>query len=79
MYFSIQETGAGLSVLLSAGWIGRIVGGLLGTLAGGVIAVYPYLIIRRIFLKIGFPSRAELIGFILYTMIIIVAIRQIPR
>ena len=79
LYFTIQATGVGLNALLSAEWLGRIAGGLLGTWAGGLIAVYPYLILRRIFLKIGFPSKSELIGFILYTMIIITAIRQIPK
>lgn len=79
LYFIIQETGAGLSAFASAEWIGSMTGSMLGTLAGAVIAVYPYLILRRILLKIGFPGKVELAGFILYTMIIITAIRQIPK
>ena len=78
LYFMIQETGAGIA-LCSFGWLGCISGRILGTLAGGAIAVYLYLLVRRVALKLHLPKGIELWGFILYTMIVITAVRQIPR
>ena len=69
VYFLQKETGN----------LGSFLGMMLGTVGGGVVAVYPYLILRRLFLKMGFPSKVELLSFIIYTMIIISAVRSIPK
>lgn len=75
IYFIIQQTGC----VMSTGCFGRFLGIALGTLAGSLVGAYPYLILRRLLLKMNFPNKVELFGFIIYTMIIISAVRSVPR
>jgi len=79
LYFTMAGFKADVGALISPPFIGRMLGRITGTFASGLICVYPYLIMRRIFLKIGFPSKAELIGLILFSMIIITAVKNIPK
>lgn len=69
MYFMLQETTN----------IGALIGTGFGTFASALIAVYPYLILRRLFLKINFPPKLDFFSLVIFAMIIISAVRNIPK
>ncbi|MFH0771330.1 MAG: hypothetical protein V1933_01780 [Candidatus Omnitrophota bacterium] len=79
LYFSMQEKGASTSVLSSAEQIAYKLGAMLGNFASGAVAVLLYALIRKWILKIKFPVNFELLGLIIYTTIIITAVRQMPK
>ncbi len=80
-YFISKETGCVWNVIINnpGGCLGGMLGSAVGTFIGGAFALYPYLIVRKLLLKINFPEYSEIINLILYSAIVISAIRSIPK